>query len=97
MLCLRKIPVAKTSMDNKGVSGLSFENFFLTMPENFRQETLLCCVSENIRKRKTLRIRSGRYQEFPSEICSLTVPKSFVGEHFCAVFENFSGSEYFYG
>ena len=52
---------------------------------------------KNSDSEKTLWMRSGRYQDFPSEIFSVTVPKNFVGEHFCAVFENFSGSEYFYG
>ena len=37
------------------------------------------------------------YQDFPSEILCLTVPKKFVGEQFCAVFEKNSGSEKLYG
>ena len=37
------------------------------------------------------------YQDFPSEFLCVTVPKKFVGEHFCAVFEKNSGSEKLYG
>ena len=41
--------------------------------------------------------RGGReYQDFPSKIC-LTVPKNFVGEPFCAVFQKVYGSEKVYG
>ena len=41
--------------------------------------------------------RGWKYQDFPSKIFCLTVPKSFVGEPFCAVFQKISGSEKFYG
>ena len=37
------------------------------------------------------------YQDFLSENLCLTVPKKFVGEQFCAVFEKNSGSEKLYG
>ena len=35
----------------------------------------------------------GEHRDFLSKIISLTVPKSFVGQPFCAVFQKFSGSE----
>ena len=35
----------------------------------------------------------GEYQDFLSKISCLTVPKNFVGEPFCAVFQKISGSE----
>ena len=35
----------------------------------------------------------GKYQDFPSKVFCLTVPKNFVGEPFCAVFQEISGSE----
>ena len=31
----------------------------------------------------------GGNQDFPPEIFYLTMPKNFVGEHFCAVFQTF--------
>ena len=37
------------------------------------------------------------YHDFPSKIFCLTVPKNFVGEPFCAVFQKISGSEKVYG
>ncbi len=37
----------------------------------------------------------GEHQDFLSKIISLTVPKSFVGQPFCAVFQKFSGSKKF--
>ena len=39
----------------------------------------------------------GVYQDFPSNIFCLRLPKNSVGEHFCAVFEKNSGSEKLYG
>ena len=41
--------------------------------------------------------RGGEYQAFPSKTFCLTVPKIFVGEHFCAAFQKFSASEKVYG
>ncbi len=39
----------------------------------------------------------GEHHDFLSKIISLTVPKNFVGQPFCAVFQKFSGSEKNYG
>ena len=39
----------------------------------------------------------GCYQDFPSKNFCLTMPNSFVGEHFCAVFQRDSGEEKDYG
>ena len=39
----------------------------------------------------------GEYQDLPSKKFSLTVPKNFAGQPFCAVFQKFSGSEKNYG
>ena len=35
----------------------------------------------------------GEYQDFPSKFLCLTVPKNFVGEPFCAVFQEVSVSQ----
>ena len=37
------------------------------------------------------------YDVFPSKIFCLTVPRNFIGEPFCAVFQKISGSEKVYG
>ena len=39
----------------------------------------------------------GGYQDFPSKTFCLTVPKNFVVETFCAVFQKISGSEKVFG
>ncbi len=39
----------------------------------------------------------GGHQDFLSKNFSLTLPKIFVGQPFCAVFQKFSGSEKVYG
>ena len=62
--------------------------------EKFRRGTLLCCVSKNFRSRKSLWIRGGEYQDFPSKIFCLTVPKNFLGEPFSVSL--ISGIEKFY-
>ena len=80
----------------RGLSRLSFKSFLYHNSENFGKGTLLCCVSENIRYRKRLCIKGG-YQDFPSIFFCLEVPKQFVAEHFCAVFQESSGGEKLYG
>ena len=85
VLCFRKFPVEKKFMDKRGeVSRFSFEIFLSHSAEKFRWGTLLCCVSENLRWRKSLWIRGGwgKYQDFPSKVFCLTVPKNFVGKPF---------------
>ena len=37
--------------------------------------------------------RVGENQDFPPEIYCLTMPKNFVRELFCAVFQNISGNK----
>ena len=50
VLCFRKIPLVKNSVDKEQeVSRVSVEVFLSHYAENFRKETLLCCVSENFR------------------------------------------------
>ena len=68
-------------MDNRwgGVSGFSVEMFLSHSAENFRRGILYCCI--NFGYRKSLK-RGWEYQDFPSKIFSLTVPKISVGESF---------------
>ena len=37
--------------------------------------------------------KGGEYHNFPSKILCFTVPKNFVGNPFCAVFQKISGGE----
>ena len=81
-----------------GVSRFSVETLLSRSTKIFRRGTLLCCVSQNYRYRKGIWIRrGGGYQDFPSKLCCLAVPKIFVGEPFCAVFHKTTGIEKVYG
>ena len=65
-----------------GVSRFSVENFLSHSAEIFLRGTLNCFT--NFRYRKSLDRRGGGrgeyYQDFPSKIFCLTVPKIFLGE-----------------
>ena len=141
VLCLRNFPAATKNLDRRTGGDIKIfrrKCFLFQSAEKFRKGTLLCCVSENSRWRKTQWIRrwgikiSRRrtfvslcqkfsqlnlfvlrfrklpvaknsmdkkvvYQDFPSKNFCLTMPNSFVGEPFCAVFQKKSGSEKGYG
>ena len=79
------------------MSRFPFKNFLSHNTETFRRGTLLYCVSEKFRQRKSLWIRRGEYHDFPSEFFCLTVPKNFVGDPFGVSLiwgiENFYASE----
>ena len=93
MLCFRKIPLAKKIMDKRGVSRFSVGNFLSYSAKNFHRGTLLCCVAENFRQRKTLWIKEGGIKKFRRKFFGLTMPKTFANESFCVVFHKTSGSE----
>ena len=97
MLCSRKFLVAKKFMGGGwcGLSQFSVENFLSHSAENFRRRPLYFFI--NFGYRKMLGIREGVTHVFRSKIFCLTVPKSFVGEPFCAVLQKVSGMEEIYG
>ena len=68
------------------------KNLLSHSAEKRRRGTFLCfrksLVSKNVRDK-----RGGGYHDFASKIFCLTVPKNFVEELFCAVFQKISGSE----
>ena len=64
------------------------EKFLSHSAENFRRGILYCC--SNFGYRKSLD-EKGEYQDFPSKIFCLTVPKISVGESFTVAL--ISGSE----
>ena len=56
-------------------------NFLSDNAEKFCRGTLLCCVSEKFRQRKSLWIRvRGKCPDSPAKISCPTVPKNFVGQ-----------------
>ena len=68
MLCFRKFPVAKEIMDKRGVSRFSVEKLLSYIAEKLRRGTLLCCVSEVFRQRKTLWMNGGGVSRFSVEL-----------------------------
>ena len=55
MLCFRTVPVAKIVMDKKGEHQKFPSILFLSLSaRKFQGGTLLCCVSEKFRQRKSL-------------------------------------------
>ena len=53
----------------------------------------MLCFRNFLVAKKFLDKREGRYQDFPSKLLCLTMPKHLVEDPFCAVFQKISGSE----
>ena len=95
MLRLRKIPVAKNSMDNKAGIKILHRNlkFLAYKAEKFRSRTLSVSLFSRIGNFYA----SKGCHDFLSKFFCLTVPKKSVQQPFCAVFHNISGDEKEYG
>ena len=83
----------------RGVSRLFVRIFLSYSTEKFRWGTLRCIRKSRVAKNFVHQREGGGgwYQDVPSKIFCLTVPKHFVEEPFCAVFQKYSGSEKVYG
>ena len=98
VLCFRKNPVAKKIMYKMGGYIKIFRRSYLVSQcQKLSQLNLFVLCFRKLQVAEKIMDEKGGYQVFPSEKFCLTVPKSFVGEHFCAVFEKKSGSEKLYG
>ncbi len=81
------------------ISRFSTENRLPHSIEVFRRGTLLCFTRIPLSKKfldKKLGGGGGEgreYHDLRSKVFCLTVPKIFVGETFCAVFQKSSGSQ----
>ena len=64
------------------------------MPEIFVGESFTVAIISRIEK---VRIRGGEVTRFSIDFFCPTVPKKFVGEPFCAVFQENSSSDKVYG
>ena len=53
----------------------------------------MLCFRKILSAKKFPHKREGRYQDFPSKLLCLAVPKHFVEEPFYAVFQKFPGGE----
>ena len=74
MLRLRKFPVAKNSMDNRGVSKFSVEVLFVSICQRLSQgNSSLLCLRKFAVAKEIMDKRAGGYQDFPSKV-------SFVSE-----------------
>ena len=77
-----------------GLSKYSVEKFLTQIAETFRRGTLYSFISFGYRKCLCFRVFC---HDFPSKSFCLTVPKHFVEEPFCAMFQEFSGGEKVHG
>ena len=99
MLCFRKFPVAKKSMDKRRGDNRDFPSKFacLTVPKNFVGKPFSLSIISGIEKVWMRRWGLGECQDFPSNFSCLTVPKNFVGQPFrvslFSVIEKFYASD----
>ena len=88
--------IEKVWIRAEGVSRFSVQKFLTLSADFFRKGIFHCCI--NLGYRKSLdKCGVGEYQDSPSSFLCLTVPKIFVGEPFCAVFQEVSGSQKVFG
>ena len=86
-------------IEQEGGSIKIFRRKFLShSAKYYRRGSLQCCNRFGFRKNSDKSGGVGRgYQDFPSNFFCLTVPKTFVGESFCAVFQKNSHCGKIYG
>ena len=73
----------------RGGGGEEYQDFPSHRAKKFCRATRQCFTNLGYRK---ICIR-GVCHDFPSKICCLTVPKHFIEEPFCALFQQISGSK----
>ena len=93
-LLLHYFRVPKKFGEEGGSIKIFRRKFFVSQCRKFSQGNPL--VFTNFGNRKILWLR-GLFHDLLMIFLCLTVPKNFAGEPFCAVFQNFSGSEKIYG
>ena len=91
MLCCRKFPLAEKFINKRGVSIKIFpsEIFSLMVPKIFSRKPFSVSQVSSIEKGYDKAVMSRSSVDF---FC-LAVPKIFVGEPFCAVFQKISVSQ----
>ena len=92
MLCFRTFPVAKKTLDKRGVLGFSVEKFLSYRAKKYRRGILQCVTNFGYGNffcfRGLSRFSVESFLFFVSQYRKISVE-----EHFCAVFEKSSGSE----
>ena len=91
----QKVSGIEKFKDKKGIGGWEYYDFLSNLflshrAQKFRRETLYGVTNFGCRKIVCFR---GLCHDFPSKNLFLTVPKHFVKEPFCAVFQKNSGCE----
>ena len=72
----------KNFMPKRGISRFSIENLLSHSTEKLRRGTLLCFTKILVSKKFMDKRGGGEYQDFPSKIFCLTLPKISVEESF---------------
>ena len=98
VLCFRKLPVANKITEKRG-RGIKFFRRKSSVPQcrKLSQGNPIVLCFRKLPAAKKIMDNKGGYHDFPSKKNCLRVPKSFVGENFCAVFQKISGGEKLYG
>ena len=99
MLCFRKLLVANKIMDKRGRGGIKIfrRKFFVLQCRTLSQGNRSVLCFSKIQVAKNSMDRKRGYLIFPSDAFCLTVPNSFVGEPFRAVFQKNSATEKDFG
>ena len=89
-------------MPMRGIPRISGENLLSHSTEKLRRGTFLCFTNFLVSKKFMDKKRGGEeggreYHVFLSIFFGLTMPKNFVGEPFCAVFQKISCGQKIYG
>ena len=75
-----------------------FVEFFVSQyQETLQGNPSMLCFRKILLTKKFMDKREGEVSRFPSKIFCLRMPKHFVEEPFCAVFQKISVSENVYG
>ena len=87
-LVVQKFRVSKNFMLQRIMSHFSVELFCFTLSKKFVGEAYSAVFQKKSGSEKVYGKEGlGEYQDFPSKIFRLIVPKVFVGKLFCTVFQ----------
>ena len=92
MQCYRKFPAANNSMDKRGGVKIFRRKFFVSQCRKLSRGNLFVLCFRKLPAAQKNMDKKGGYHDFPSKNFCLRVPKFFVVENFCAVFQKISGS-----
>ena len=94
-ICCLTVWYRKSLWIKGGVSQFPVKIVLSHSTESFHRGTLLC--SRNFRESNNFTPKTGISRFSIKKVCRLTVPKNFVREFLCAVFQKISGGQKVYG